>query len=185
MKKRYQKPTIRKEVLEVNYFYTDSRYFDSLDMFQSSHLLSQSSSCVDTCFMPGTRVLMADKSVKEIQEISESEQIISFSLTGKEFKKNPVEKIVEKIYPDGYLVLNNILKITLNHKIWVNNTEWLEAQEVKVGDSLLNSNNEQITVESIQHVPGTFTVYNLHIDGEEHNFFAEDTLVHNQIDECS
>lgn len=186
-KDKYKAPKIVKTKFKINFFYSDSRYLDSLNMLQTSNLLSASSSSVDTCFMPDTKVLMENGKTKQIQEIKVKDIVVSYNLVGNVATKNSVESIIVKTYIDGYLEINNLLKITLNHKVWVNNTDWIEARDVKVGDTFLNSNGENIQVETIQHVKGTYTVYNLHLNGTEHNFFAENILVHNGVDtaDCS
>ena len=183
--KKYIHPKIKKIKLKVNYFYSNSRYLDSLNMFQSSNLLSASWQCVDTCFMPGTKILLENGDTKEIQEIKVNDTVLSYNLVGQETTKNSVATVTERTYIEGYLEINKVLKITLNHKVWVNNSEWIEAREVKIGDSFLNSKGQEVKVRSIKHIPGEFTVYNLHLNGEEHNFFAEDVLVHNGQGECS
>lgn len=186
MGKEYIKPSIQKKKIKINYFYSDSRYLDSVDMLEGSYFLTQGSwSCVDTCFLPDTNILMADGSYKKIQDIKDAESVISMNLVGNETAVNKIAKVVEKTYTEGYLLINNKLKITLNHKVWVKGKDWIEARDIQKGDILLNSKNEEVQVNDIEKFIGTFTVYNLHVDGAEHNFFAEDILVHNGQGECS
>ncbi|MFA6524644.1 MAG: alpha-2-macroglobulin family protein [Patescibacteria group bacterium] len=129
------------------------------------------------CFVQGTPVLMADGSTKPIEQIKESDQILTRSA-----ENNPkmvparVSKTFEHLV-DEYLIINNELKITPNHILWVNNS-WQQAGNIVKGDWLLNAENQRVIVETITKKTNPVFVYNLSVD-RYHTFIASDIYVHN------
>lgn len=133
-----------------------------------------------TCFLTGTLILLADGTKKPIEKVREGDIIISYNIEDSEVVKNKVTRLLHHgKNDDGYLIINGILKVTPNHAIYTNN-EWIPAGKIKIGDYVVRSNGEKTRVYSIDIKPAVVNnVYNLHIDGDEHNYFAEDILVHN------
>lgn len=133
------------------------------------------------CFLAGTKVKMADGTFLEIQEMKEGDVVYSYNLESDELVEDKVVKVlVHTNYPDGYLIINERLNITGNHRVWViNKASWERADTLSVGDTLLNPSGGEVLISSIKKVKGKNTVYNLHLDGENHNYFTEEVLVHN------
>lgn len=82
-----------------------------------------------------------------------------------------------------YLVINNKLKVTPNHPMYVNG-HWEHAGDIKVGDYLMGLNG-RVKVTSIKKVYHRVTVYNLEVSGVGntsigHDYYAEGILVHNK-----
>ncbi len=122
---------------------------------------------------------MADGTSKNIEDISRGDVVISYDLnTNKKVVNTVVEKYTHPDYPD-YLIINGSLRVTTNHRIWINNIAWVRADELKVGDIMTNSAGEDIVVSDIELKSGINTVYNLHLASENHNYFADGILVHN------
>lgn len=133
------------------------------------------------CFLAGTKVLMADGHNKEIEAIKNNDEVASYDFVNKKLVNKKVVVSVNHVdYSGGYFLINNLLKVTGNHPLWVNNKKWTKADEVKIGDILLSSNKQSIIVHSVNYVRGVYTVYNLSIEGPYHNYFAENILVHNK-----
>lgn len=130
------------------------------------------------CFDGDTLILMADGTSRPIDQVKVGDYILT--------KENDLSsKLVaakvtstKQAQESGYLVINNQLKVTPDHKLWVNKS-WMEAALIKVGDSLTDSQNQQIKVNSLEWVRGKFTVYNLTVD-KYNTFFAQNFYVHNQ-----
>ena len=51
--------------------------------------------------------------------------------------------------------------------------EWIEAQDLEVGDRLLMTDGSLVEIEEIKHYSNQETVYNLEVDGN-HNYFVDD-----------
>jgi hypothetical protein len=79
-----------------------------------------------------------------------------------------------------YYVINGTLEVTSEHPFWMNGS-WVNAEDIKVGDRILDWNNEKIPVESIERTVRGVRVYNIEVDGT-HTFYVEGVLVHNKID---
>lgn len=136
---------------------------------------------VSSCFLPGTGVLMADGSWKGIEDIKVGDYVMSYDTELGRLIKDRVSKTFVHMDPkQAYIIVNGSMKVTTNHPIWINGS-WQEAGELKVGDLLLKSSGEAAAVETIERFAGTSEgLYNLEVEGPNHNFFAEDVLVHNK-----
>ncbi|MBD3407515.1 MAG: hypothetical protein GF411_15470, partial [Candidatus Lokiarchaeota archaeon] len=77
-----------------------------------------------------------------------------------------------------YLVINDELRLTSNHPVWVDG-EWISAGMIKKGDMLRSVIGEKIVVESVEKVFEKVPVYNIEVE-DYHNYFAENILVHNK-----
>jgi len=133
------------------------------------------------CFLSGTKVLMADGSYKEIQDIQSGNFVASYDLINNAPAISRVKQLL--IHPDtggGYLIINNKLEVTANHNMWVVNRQlWQQMRFINIGDILLDSDGKEVIIYSIDKIKSTNTVYNLQLEGDYNNYFAEDTLVHN------
>ncbi len=133
------------------------------------------------CFLPDTKILMADGSYKEIWHVKAGDEVVSYNVESKKMAKSKVVELI--IHPNvlgEYLLINNKLKVTLNHPILING-EWKDAGMAVVGDTIVNSSGESEIVKSIEVAyQETHDLYNLHLDGSDHNYFADDVLVHNK-----
>ncbi len=130
------------------------------------------------CFAKGTPVLLADKSSKVIEEVKAGDKVLTFA------DENSQEQVaakvvgVHKAVVSGYFILNGSLKVTGNHKLWVNG-RWQEVEKIKIGDKLRDSDNKSVEITSIEWLRGRFEVYNLQIEKYK-TFFANGLWVHNQ-----
>jgi len=130
------------------------------------------------CFLAGTQITMADGSHKNIKQVEVGDMVKSFN------NGSIVIGEVTKVYshsPDEmeeyYLVINDKLRVTPSHIIYVNGG-WVPARNITEGDELLNSQNETVIVTSVERVWEQVPTYNLEVS-EYHTFFADDILVHN------
>lgn len=133
-----------------------------------------------SCFLAGTKILMANGSYKNIETIKVGDVVKAFDFE----KATIVDAKVTKVYhhppeeaPPYYLVINGELRVTPNHLMFING-RWLPAGEVKLGDELYGMNGETIIVTSIQKVFSRCYTYNLEVE-TYHNYFADNILVHN------
>ena len=133
-----------------------------------------------TCFPSGTKILLSDWTTKEIQNIKVGDKVISYNLSANKTIADTVgQTFTHPNTGGGYYLLNNSLKVTGNHPVWVNNNEWREVSSLKTGDYLMDPKGDLVKIESIRFIPGVNTVYSLHLNGDDHNYFTEGFLVHN------
>lgn len=189
MKKRriYKSPLIKTTKIKANFFYSLDRSMDSLMGYciTGGGATCYPPSCASvpgccTCFLKGTKILMGDKSLKEIQDITVGEKVTSYDAGKNSLITGQVSKIfVHQNIDGGYLIVNNILKVTKEHPIWSDN-KWKKAEDLQKGDMLLDKDCNEVEITSIESVEGINTVYNLEVEGE-HNYFADNFLVHNKL----
>ena len=129
------------------------------------------------CFLSGTKVLMADGSEKNIEDIRVGEYVMSRADTDSTLVKAKVTSL-HKAQSSDYLIINGGLKVTANHYTFVNGG-WEQAGSIQTNDILLNSENQKIKVFSVEHLVGSKDVYNLEIE-RYHTYFANGIYVHNQ-----
>ncbi|RLF79956.1 hypothetical protein DRN38_04820, partial [Thermococci archaeon] len=136
-----------------------------------------------TCFPVGTRIVMADGSYKNIEDIAISDKLLSFDICNNTLVVGIVTKIY-KHFPDesrGYYIFSTEdgeqLRATPEHVLFVNK-RWMPAYKVKISDSLKTVNGGETKVYSIQYVSEKTWAYNLEVQ-PFNTFFAEGILVHN------
>jgi hypothetical protein len=129
------------------------------------------------CFLEGTKILMADGTEKNIQDVQVGDNIFTFK---NEFSHELVPAKVGQTFRhivDRYLVINNTLLVTPEHRIFVNGT-WRQIGEAKVGDWLLDSHGNRIVIETIEERQSMVAVYNFMVE-DYHTFIADGIYVHN------
>lgn len=132
-----------------------------------------------TCFLAGTRILMANNTWKPIELVKAGEYVLSFDFVSHLYLPKLVTKILVH-QSSEYWLINNKLPATPNHKLWVNDI-LSTVGNIKRGDYLRNENYEKVWVFDIQKFrPGhTFKTYNFKV-ADTHNYLAEGLLVHNK-----
>ena len=129
------------------------------------------------CFVKGTPVLVPGGS-KPIEDIKVGDTI----LTRKDADSDDLaEAMVTQTFThivDGYLIINGSLRVTPEHRMWVN-SEWKDAGDIQVGDALLGSSGGKVIVTSLEWQKGQFEVHNLAVK-DYHSYFAGNVWVHNQ-----
>jgi len=141
--------------------------------------LSVSYSYDTGCFLLGTKVLMGDNTYKNIEDIKIGDFVVSFDFNSRLYFPKLVEKtLVHKA--NEYWIINNKLKVTPNHKLWVNDI-LSTVGKIKRGDFLRNEHYERVWVYDIQKriELNPFHTYNLKV-ADTHNYLAEGLLVHNK-----
>ncbi len=176
-KKKYSKPIIKKEKVHINFFWDQSRFFDSITGLEGDLLAACPPSC--GCFLPGTKITLSNGTHKPIESIKKTDKVISYDTTTKQIVENTVAKLLIHKNEESYFIINKNIFVTGNHRVWVNNSQWKRVDELNIGDTLLNFKSEFSTIESIERKKEKITVYNLHLTKSPHAFFAEDVLAHN------
>ena len=124
---------------------------------------------------------MADGTYKNIEQVKEGELVASYDT---ENNLKTISKVADHLIHEieGYVIINGELEVTSNHPMWiVNRHEWVRVHAIELGDVLLDSNEQEIIVISLENINGVNTVYNLELEGEYNNYFAGNILVHNKI----
>ena len=141
----------------------------------------------NTCFLAGTQVVMADGSYKNIEEIEIGDRVRSYDEETKKIIECKVESVFHHL-PDEmaeyYLVIDDYLKVTPNHRFYSEN-RWVYANDLEIGDSLFCiDSNQECYISSINKVFNKMPTFNMEVEGC-HNYFVSldgvDVLVHNPV----
>ncbi len=131
-----------------------------------------------SCLSGDTNITMAGGTDKLIKDIKKGDIVKSFDYVNDSIVESKVTKLFsfDKYQIKSYLVINNDLKITPDHVVYINGN-WQLAGTIKVGDILLNQKNREIIVNSVKKVEQQIPTYNLKLDGFQ-AYFANGILVH-------
>ena len=176
-KKKYQKPEIKKEEVAVNFFWDQSRYFDSLSGMNGSLLAACPNSC--GCFLSGSKVTLADGESAPIESIATGDVVLSYDPQKNQFMENTVIKNERHSNENQYFIINHLMSVTGNHRVWVHNRTWKRVDELRIGDYLLDRTLQPVEVSSLELKKEEREVYNLHLADAAHTYFVENLLVHN------
>lgn len=137
----------------------------------------------DSCFLPGTKILMKGNTYKNIEDIKVGDYVLTKENENSD--KFVEARVYETIKHEGseYLLVNNHMRVTPIHVMYVNG-RWMQAKYMKTGDYLLDSAGNWTVIENIKSVSGDFEVYDLNIENY-HTYFAENYYVHNKQNERS
>ena len=140
----------------------------------------------ETCFLAGTKILMADGSYKNIEDVRVGDSVKSYD----EKSEKLTDGIVTHAFShtpdemgDYYLVINNQLCVTPNHRFY-SNGKWVYADDLKIGDLLFAGYDEDYVVYSVDKVFDKVPTFDLEIENC-HTYFVSldydkvDVLVHN------
>lgn len=149
------------------------------------------------CFVAGTKIKMADGSIKNIEEVVSGDIVSTFDLTENKIVPNEVGSISSKkvnitvnyVFENGENV-----KCTIDHPLYVVDKGWssfsndlsnslynleTEVSKIEIGD-IVKLYNGDTKITSIDVERDEVLVYNLQDIHNNHNFFANNVLVHNR-----
>jgi hypothetical protein len=149
----------------------------------------------EECFLPGTKISMADGSLKKIEDVESGDVVLSYNEETGEITQSVVEQLLvhtkenRKVPKDGYYVLATAdgqeVKVTGIHLLYsmIDGSEMYESvQNLEEGDFVMVSAGN--TVKWSKIVSLTFqkeeleTLYNLELPSPN-NYFADGILAHN------
>lgn len=120
----------------------------------------------------------------KIKNIKVGDTVFSYNETTKKTELKIVEIVtshpISEAHSRYFYIYSNgqIVKATESHSFFVNGS-YIRADELKVGDKLLGFDLKEHPIENIEIIGNnTDIVWDLEVEGN-HNFFANDILVHN------
>lgn len=176
--------------------YDTGSYF-SFDVEESDTVLLKPADIIVhnyECFAAGTKVLLADGSSKNIEDVKAGDIVLSYNLKTNENESKVVGKLLSVLSDHiSYVTLSNgvVLKITNDHPIYTNNgwaaidveltkTKYdLPVEALVVGNSVktIDGYVEVVSIETNNEPTMTFTLKDVE---DNANFYAEGVLVHNR-----
>lgn len=131
----------------------------------------------NACFPKGTKISLADGSYLNVEDIKAGTIVKAYDLKSNKTAASSVVRTFQS-KSDGYLVINNKLRLTQSHPLFIDN-KWVKAKDAKVGDYLFTETGKKIKIQDIQYVNEPLDVYNFEV-ADYSNYFAEGYLVHNK-----
>lgn len=177
---KYKSPKIICKKIKTSSFFTRKSRYENV--FGENLLAICIYGAIGTCILPKTKIIMSDKSIKNIEQIVTGDRVLSYNLR----LGHLIEGVVSKKYihsceKSHYFVINESLKITGEHPVWANDT-WVTVSSLNIGDRLLNEKGEKILIKNItQEQEQNFQVFNLKLYGATNNYFCENILVHSLL----
>jgi len=134
------------------------------------------------CSVEGTKITMFDGSIKNVEDIKTGDIVLSYDIENKRFIAGEVLSGAFERRTDELIIINEHLKITAEHPIFVlDKEEYVNAGDLSSGDVLIDSDGNTIIVKSIkkEKLQEKISVYNFDVDNEYDNYFAENILIEN------
>lgn len=184
-------------LVENMYVIYDTGSYFSFDVEESDTVLLKPADIIVhnyECFAAGTKVLLADGSSKNIEDVKTGDIVLSYNLKTNENESKVVGKLLSVLSDHiSYVTLSNgvVLKITNDHPIYTNNgwaaidveltkTKYdLPVEALVVGNSVktIDGYVEVVSIETNNEPTMTFTLKDVE---DNANFYAEGVLVHNR-----
>jgi hypothetical protein len=127
------------------------------------------------CFLAGT-LIETLSGPKPIEELAVGDEVISVNESGG--IQSSVIEDTYKVIQCGYYVINGKMRVTRGHPFNVGG-DWVNTENLHVGDMLSSELGQPIRVESIEAVNSVRRAYNIEV-AETHTFVAAGVLVHNK-----
>ena len=132
------------------------------------------------CLIAGTFVLMADGTKKAIEEIKVGDIVKTrygdkavTHVWNPETLEEGTPECVKLVFSDGFKVV-----CSKRHKFLLSSGAWVEAENIKEGDSLMMPDKEKLILADSTPV-GNMPVYDIAVDGAEHYFLENGICSHN------
>jgi hypothetical protein len=137
------------------------------------------------CFAAGTRVHLADGTTRSIESVRQGDRLLAglsgqVGTVGKAMTLNTDHLRQLTFRPREVIqAAEESLRLTHDHRVWVDGRGWVFAVEVKVGDWLHGADGRLHEVTNNERLPGSHEVYGLHMSGDK-VVYANGVLVEDQ-----
>ncbi len=159
-------------------------YVFRVEVYDSSNNKVIEKSYTETyCFVAGTKVL-TENGYKNIEDIKVGDMVYSYNFDNNELELKKVIKLINSKAQETYKmdIGNQTIEMSLRHELYIIDKGWTRAYDVKVGDKMISSNNEVVTIRKIDLITydNPINTYNLTVEGNNNYFVTySKVLVHN------
>jgi YD repeat-containing protein len=169
---------------------------------RSSQFVIQPEFQPPSCFVAGTKIMMADGHEKNIENVAVGDSVFTFNIERNALEKGRVESIVspmhDRMIEIEFACTDVKNRNTVDHPYYVQGKGWasfdpeltnrnygLQVRQLERGDFVLSFSGlnlplEQFRIIQISPVNETVKTYNLEKVSTNHNYFANKILVHNK-----
>ncbi|HOZ36182.1 MAG TPA: Hint domain-containing protein [archaeon] len=132
-------------------------------------------------------LISTDNGYIKIKDLQIGDDVVSYNDTTKQLELKPITSVWSNPISIAnnryfYIYYNNgeVIKATENHRFYVSG-EYKRADELLIGDLLLSQDFQNYAIENIEIIENTTDkVWDIEVE-DNHNFFANDILVHNPL----
>lgn len=149
-----------------------------------------------SCFIAGTKILMADNTQKNIEEVEIGDQVMGYDEKNKKLVAQTVLEMESPVRDHYYSVKlsdGTVLGMTDEHPVYTKDG-WkaiapentakenaaLKVGKLKLGDKVLKNSGTYVTVVSMNEKKGSVQTYNLKKVSGYNDFFANGVAAHNK-----
>lgn len=148
------------------------------------------------CFVAGTKITLDDKTQKNVEDIKIGDIVLSYNFNSNTVEKQKVRGVgTKKIDTTVKYTFDDdeILESTLDHPMYSQQIGWvsqnpqytftvygLNTKHAEVGVKILKEDGTESSIKSVEIISGNSTVFNVKVVENNHNFFANNRLVHNR-----
>ena len=140
-----------------------------------------------SCFVAGTKVEMSDGSLKNIEDVSVGDQVVSYN---EEEEKNEISEVAQTMTHDvdediyTFTIEGDELDVTGNHKFYImrkDKKSWIRADEIVVGDLVMFHDRSLHRISKIASQKLSTGVFNIEVT-KNHNYYVgrKHILAHNK-----
>jgi hypothetical protein len=141
--------------------------------------------CGETCFIAGTRI-RTPRGERPIEDLGVGDEVLSFD--GAQVVTRRILARQARTAEETFSVRagdHAIAGVTAEHPFWDESTQaWRPLRSLTLTSKLMTLLHNDVSVVAISELrrgsARMVTVHNLSVDGPEHNYFAENILVHNK-----
>lgn len=134
------------------------------------------------CFAAGTKV-STSKDLISIEDVSIGDTVLTYNLDKRAVEYGNVSKVFSHSVKEIYIVeFGGVsVSVTGEHPFYVKNKGWVKVNDLKTSNVLVNSDGDEIEIDSIKMTNKKTEVYNIRVNGN-HNYFVtkRKVLVHNK-----
>ena len=143
----------------------------------------------DMCFVAGTQVTLPSGFTKDIEDLRLGDTVLSYNVNEDVFVDRKVYTLLRSTADELFTIgtENSYFEgVTAEHPFYQPDLNtWTPVHEIREGDRVLVFRHGRIWHEQVQRwskewLERPIDVYNLSVEGPEHNYFANDVLVHNK-----
>lgn len=193
------------EIDEVNFYVTTDTNLRMIELDvedSDTYIISGSTSFNGVishnapCFVAGTKITLEDKTQKNVEDIQIGDVVLSYNFNSNTVEKQKVRGVgAKKIDTTVKYTFDDdeILESTLDHPMYSRQIGWvsqnpqytftvygLNTKQADVGVKILKEDGTESLIKSVEIISEESTVFNVKVVENNHNFFANNRLVHNR-----
>ncbi|MDY6785854.1 MAG: polymorphic toxin type 28 domain-containing protein [Cyanobacteriota bacterium] len=137
---------------------------------------------VPGCFVAGTPVL-TPSGHQPIEMLQTGDIVVSSEPETGQTTEGLISRCFRREVPVVFEIVVGTVTITCSpeHPFWVVDEGWKKAGDLKVGEEIVTPSQESVKIEAIEHRKGSFTVYNIEVEGfHTYRVSSLSILVHNK-----